>query len=82
MATSLKSVLRTDFKSVSFHSENQGQASEISVYFRCSTHDFQKLRKETSEIEALPEGSDVGFPSVCCEYVLLPLLNKEAAFAQ
>ena len=24
---------------------------------------------------------DVGFPSVCCEYVLLPLVNKEAALA-
>ena len=22
-------------------------------------------------------GSDVGFPSVCCEYVLLPLANKK-----
>lgn len=29
---------------------------EISVHFRYSTHDFQKLRKETSEIEALSEG--------------------------
>ena len=25
---------------------------------------------------------DVGFPSVCYEYVLLPLVNKEAAFGQ
>ena len=24
---------------------------------------------------------DVGFPSVCCEYVLLPLVNKEATLA-
>ena len=24
---------------------------------------------------------DVGFPTVCCEYVLLPLANKEAALA-
>ena len=24
---------------------------------------------------------DVGFPSVCCEYVLLPLANKEAYLA-
>ena len=24
---------------------------------------------------------DVGFPSVCCECVLLPLVNKEAALA-
>ena len=23
----------------------------------------------------------MGFPSVCCEYVLLPLVNKEAASA-
>ena len=22
---------------------------------------------------------DVGFPSVCCEYVLLPLINKDSA---
>ena len=27
-------------------------------------------------------GTDVGFPSVCCEYVLLSLVNKEAAFDQ
>ena len=26
--------------------------------------------------------ADVGFPSVCCEYVLLILVNKEAALAQ
>ena len=26
-------------------------------------------------------GDDVGLPSVCCEYVLLPLANKEAASA-
>ena len=24
---------------------------------------------------------DVGLPSVCCEYVLLPLVNKDAALA-
>ena len=24
---------------------------------------------------------DVGFPSVCCEYVLSPLVNKEAALS-
>ena len=24
---------------------------------------------------------DVGFPSVCCKYVLLPLVNKESALA-
>ena len=24
---------------------------------------------------------DVGFPSACCEYVLLPLVNKEAVLA-
>ena len=24
---------------------------------------------------------DVGFPSICCEYVLLPLVNKEADLA-
>ena len=24
---------------------------------------------------------DVGFPSVCCEYVLQPLVNKKAASA-
>ena len=28
------------------------------------------------------ENSDVGFPSVCYEYVLLLLVNKEAAFSQ
>ena len=26
--------------------------------------------------------SDVGFPPVCYKYVLLPLVNKEAAFDQ
>lgn len=25
---------------------------------------------------------DLGYPSVCCEYVLLPLVNKEAALSQ
>ena len=25
--------------------------------------------------------NDVGFPSVCCEYALLPLANKEADWA-
>ena len=25
--------------------------------------------------------TDVGFPSVCCEYILLPLVNKEAVWA-
>ena len=29
----------------------------------------------------LPMGGDVGFPSVCYEYVLSPLVNKEAALA-
>ena len=24
---------------------------------------------------------DMGFPSVCCEYVLVPLVNKESALA-
>ena len=24
---------------------------------------------------------ELGFPSVCCEYVLLPLVNNEAALA-
>ena len=27
------------------------------------------------------DGNDVGFPSVFCEYVLLPLVNKEAVLA-
>ena len=26
-------------------------------------------------------GDDVGFPSVCCEYVLSPLVNKKAVSA-
>ena len=32
-------------------------------------------------MQPFPWFADVGFPSVCCEYVLLSLVNKEAALA-
>ena len=34
----------------------------------------------THQVSCSPVAS-VGFPSVCCEYVLLPLVNIEAALA-
>ena len=38
------------------------------------------LRKKSSHSIAR-EWNDVGYLSVCCEYVLLPLVNKEADLA-
>ena len=39
---------------------------------------FPMLKLKPSFLFRQKGGDDVGFPSVCCEYVLLPLVNKEA----
>ena len=47
----------------------------ISLTFSC-----QKMKAKT-KIKNKPKNTDMGFPSVYCEYVLLPVVNKEAILA-
>ena len=39
------------------------------------------MRKASLEFSCFVESFDMGCPSVCCEYVLLPLVDKEAALS-
>ena len=51
----------------------------LCLFFICN---FTTLKLKPSFLFKQKRGGDVGFPSVCCNYVLLPLANKEAAFDQ
>ena len=54
----------------------------ILSYFEEQLDCFQFLAiMNRTAMNMVEQVSDVRFPSVCCEYILLPLVNKEASLA-